>query len=184
MDTPVRPRAKTACSQPHHAYGRSRRWQAGPEGLPETMYYHPELYPGRFAEVDLTVGGPPAVPAIIPGVLYDLSDPVKLLAGNDLAKVVLVMAVTAALARVDVLAHDFLPQISCPRLRYRAKNPHIINIMPRMKKDTPAGRVKAGRCRLSAYLDPPHEKQTMPAQAPAWAGHFLIIPCRKAGNES
>jgi len=67
------------------------------------------LDPGRFAEVGFLVGSSPAVLTIIPGVLDDLTYPIKFLPDHDLAHVVLLVGIITIFALVDILAHVFPP---------------------------------------------------------------------------
>ena len=68
------------------------------------------LDPRRSTEVVLFVCGPAALFAIVLGVLDGLTYPVELLPDHDLTQVVLLMAVVAALALVDIFTHGFLLQ--------------------------------------------------------------------------
>jgi hypothetical protein len=63
------------------------------------------LDPGRLTEVALVVGSPSAFFTVIPGIFYDLTNAIKLLSDHDLAQMVLLMTVFAALAFVVILAH-------------------------------------------------------------------------------
>jgi hypothetical protein len=72
-------------------------------------FVYQDLDTGWLAEVDLVVGSPPAFFAVILGVLDDLTNAIKLLPGHDLAQVVLLMTIFAALAFVLILTHVFPP---------------------------------------------------------------------------
>jgi type III secretory pathway component EscS len=61
-----------------------------------------------LAEASLTVRSPPAMFAVVLGILDSLTHPVKFLPDHDLAQVVLLVAVTAAFTLVYVLAHGCL----------------------------------------------------------------------------
>jgi hypothetical protein len=71
--------------------------------------FYGSLDPGRSAEVDFIVRGPTATFAVIPDILNDLTHPIKLIPGYDLAQVILLMAAVAAFAFMDILAHVFSP---------------------------------------------------------------------------
>jgi hypothetical protein len=70
-----------------------------------------------FAKVLLVVGGPAAVFAIVLSVLDGFTHPIKFLSDHDLAQVVLLVTVAAALALVNILAHGFLLETRRPKGR-------------------------------------------------------------------
>jgi type III secretory pathway component EscS len=65
-----------------------------------------------LAEARLAVGSPPAMFAVVLGILDSLTHPVKFLPDHDLAQMVLLVAVTAAFALVNILAHVCLLEVS------------------------------------------------------------------------